>query len=159
MLDHRHHPGPRLCGQEGQRAGASWIAFAVVGLLEAYFESLVDYDFTASLEDDLDQIANGQENRTRWLTEFYFGDSAANAEHDAEIAGSEIAKHGGLKKLVGVNLEEIDAREVNSIRLFDDEQGRPVYVRVGRFGPYLERNVAASADANRTCSGPTCPPT
>ncbi|QTI70191.1 type I DNA topoisomerase [Gordonia polyisoprenivorans] len=133
--------------KKGNALVPSWIAFAVVGLLEAYFESLVDYDFTASLEDDLDQIANGQENRTRWLTEFYFGDSAANAEHDAEIAGSDIARHGGLKKLVGVNLEEIDAREVNSIRLFDDEQGRPVYVRVGRFGPYLERNVAASADA------------
>ncbi|RPA57508.1 type I DNA topoisomerase [Gordonia oryzae] len=161
--------------KKGNALVPSWIAFAVVGLLEAYFESLVDYDFTASLEDDLDQIANGQENRTRWLTEFYFGDSAANAAGSGasgpnvagagsgasgpnvagagsgasgpNVAGSEIAKHGGLKKLVGVNLEEIDAREVNSIRLFDDEQGRPVCVRVGRFGPYLERNVAASADA------------
>ncbi|MFW0786590.1 type I DNA topoisomerase [Gordonia sp. CPCC 206044] len=129
--------------KKGNALVPSWIAFAVVGLLEAYFQSLVDYDFTASLEDDLDQIASGQENRTRWLTEFYFGDLAENAEHDAEIAGSEIAKHGGLKKLVGVNLEEIDAREVNSIRLFDDEDGRPVFVRVGRYGPYLERNVAA----------------
>ena len=143
--------------KKGSALVPSWIAFAVVGLLEAYFHSLVDYDFTASLEDDLDQIATGQENRTRWLTEFYFGDAAVNGEHDAagseasgtnqaKIAGSDIAKHGGLKKLVGVNLEEIDAREVNSIRLFDDEEGRPVYVRVGRFGPYLERNVAA-ADA------------
>uniref|UniRef100_UPI003D94E4D8 type I DNA topoisomerase n=1 Tax=Gordonia sp. B7-2 TaxID=3420932 RepID=UPI003D94E4D8 len=129
--------------KKGNALVPSWIAFAVVGLLEAYFQSLVDYDFTASLEDDLDEIASGRENRTRWLTEFYFGDAAPNAEHDAEIAGSEVAKHGGLKKLVGVNLEEIDAREVNSIRLFDDEQGRTVYVRVGRFGPYLERNVAA----------------
>ncbi|MGW0036776.1 type I DNA topoisomerase [Gordonia sp. NPDC003376] len=133
--------------KKGNALVPSWIAFAVVGLLEAYFQSLVDYDFTASLEDDLDQIANGRENRTRWLTEFYFGDAAPDAQHDAEIAGSEIAKHGGLKKLVGVNLEEIDAREVNSIRLFDDEQGRPVYVRVGRFGPYLERNVAQGPDA------------
>ncbi|WLP92521.1 type I DNA topoisomerase [Gordonia sp. NB41Y] len=133
--------------KKGNALVPSWIAFAVVGLLEAYFQSLVDYDFTASLEDDLDQIANGEENRTRWLTEFYFGDAAPDAQHDAEIAGSEIAKHGGLKKLVGVNLEEIDAREVNSIRLFDDEQGRPVYVRVGRFGPYLERNVAEGPDA------------
>jgi DNA topoisomerase-1 len=133
--------------KKGNALVPSWVAFAVVGLLEAYFESLVDYDFTASLEDDLDQIASGQENRTRWLTEFYFGDDAAGGQHDSEIANSEIAKHGGLKKLVGVNLEEIDAREVNSIRLFDDEQGRPVYVRVGRFGPYLERNVAASPDA------------
>ncbi|MGC5246673.1 type I DNA topoisomerase [Gordonia sp. DT219] len=158
--------------KKGNALVPSWVAFAVVGLLEAYFESLVDYDFTASLEDDLDQIANGQENRTRWLTEFYFGDAANGAEHDAEIAGagseasgpnvagagseasgpnvagSDIAKHGGLKKLVGVNLEEIDARAVNSIRLFDDEQGRPVYVRVGRFGPYLERDLAAGSAAS-----------
>lgn len=134
--------------KKGNALVPSWIAFAVVGLLEAYFQSLVDYDFTASLEDDLDQIASGQENRTRWLTEFYFGDAAPNAEHGAEIAGSDIAKHGGLKKLVGVNLEEIDAREVNSIRLFDDEQGRPVVVRVGRYGPYLERNLAAGSAAS-----------
>ena len=135
--------------KKGNALVPSWIAFAVVGLLEAYFQSLVDYDFTASLEDDLDQIASGNENRTRWLTEFYFGDKAAAASDEAhvgsepEIAGSDIAKHGGLKKLVGVNLEEIDAREVNSIKLFDDEEGRPVFVRVGRYGPYLERNVAA----------------
>lgn len=133
--------------KKGNALVPSWIAFAVVGLLESYFQSLVDYDFTASLEDDLDQIANGQENRTRWLTEFYFGDDATGAEHDSEISNSDIAKHGGLKKLVGVNLEEIDARQVNSIRLFDDEQGRPVYVRVGRFGPYLERDVATGPEA------------
>ena len=52
-----------------------------------------------------------------------------------------MARSGGLKKLVGVNLEGIDAREVNSIKLFDDAQGRPVYVRVGKNGPYLERMV------------------
>ena len=119
--------------KKGSALVPSWVAFAVVGLLEGYFHSLVDYDFTASLEDDLDQIASGNENRTDWLTEFYFG---------RDTAKSDIAKYGGLKKLVGVNLEEIDAREVNSIKLFDDDQGRPVFVRVGRFGPYLERNVA-----------------
>ncbi|MCX2965701.1 type I DNA topoisomerase [Gordonia aquimaris] len=124
--------------KKGNALVPSWIAFAVVGLLEAYFESLVDYDFTATLEDDLDQIAAGQANRTSWLTDFYFGDTEA----ESETVKSEVAKYGGLKKLVGVNLEEIDAREVNSIRLFDDEEGRPVFVRVGRYGPYLERNVA-----------------
>ncbi|MCF3937199.1 type I DNA topoisomerase [Gordonia sp. Z-3] len=124
--------------KKGNALVPSWIAFAVVGLLEAYFESLVDYDFTATLEDDLDQIAAGQANRTSWLTDFYFGD----AEAESETAKSEVAKYGGLKKLVGVNLEEIDAREVNSIRLFDDDEGRPIFVRVGRYGPYLERNVA-----------------
>ena len=72
--------------------------------------------------------------RTDWLTSFYFG-----GEHGAE--GS-VARSGGLKKLVGGNLEEIDAREVNSIPLFDDDQGRAIVVRVGRYGPYLERMVA-----------------
>nr|WP_026303763.1 type I DNA topoisomerase [Jongsikchunia kroppenstedtii] len=124
--------------KKGTALVPSWVAFAVVGLLEAYFKRLVDYDFTASLEDDLDQIADGHQDRTDWLRQFYFG--------DPQSAEETIAAAGGLKKLVGVNLEEIDAREINSIKLVDDEQGRPIYVRVGRFGPYLERNVAA-ADA------------
>lgn len=133
--------------KKGNALVPSWIAFAVVGLLEAYFQSLVDYDFTATLEDDLDQIATGNENRTKWLTEFYFGDDHPGADGENRSAHSAIAQYGGLKKLVGVNLEEIDARQVNSIRLFNDEEGRPIYVRVGRFGPYLERNVATSPDA------------
>jgi len=124
--------------KKGTALVPSWVAFAVVGLLEAYFKRLVDYDFTASLEDDLDQIADGHQDRTDWLRQFYFG--------DPESSDETIAAAGGLKKLVGVNLEEIDAREINSIKLVDDEQGRPIYVRVGRFGPYLERNIAA-ADA------------
>ncbi|MCZ4535173.1 type I DNA topoisomerase [Gordonia terrae] len=129
--------------KKGNALVPSWIAFAVVGLLEAYFQSLVDYDFTATLEDDLDQIATGNENRTKWLSEFYFGDDHSGADGETRSAHSAIAQYGGLKKLVGVNLEEIDARQVNSIRLFNDEEGRPIYVRVGRYGPYLERNVAA----------------
>jgi DNA topoisomerase-1 len=86
------------------------------------------------MEDELDEIAAGHEQRTNWLNNFYFGG-------DHGVADS-IARSGGLKKLVGVNLEGIDAREVNSIRLFDDEEGRPIYVRVGKNGPYLERMVA-----------------
>ncbi|GAA2056895.1 type I DNA topoisomerase [Williamsia deligens] len=128
--------------KKGSALVPSWVAFAVVGLLEAYFRRLVDYDFTASLEDDLDQIASGAENRTAWLSRFYFGGETSGSHADAEIAHD-----GGLKKLVGLNLEEIDAREINSIKLFDDAEGRPVVVRVGRFGPYLERDVApAGAD-------------
>ncbi|GAB09465.1 DNA topoisomerase I [Gordonia araii NBRC 100433] len=129
--------------KKGSALVPSWVAFAVVGLLEGYFESLVDYDFTASLEDDLDQIAAGEANRTKWLTDFYFGD-------DVESIGDakrDVAHAGGLKKLVGVNLEEIDARTVNSIHLFDDSEGRPIYVRVGRFGPYLERTVSEAGAA------------
>ncbi|WP_440712856.1 type I DNA topoisomerase [Gordonia sp. FQ] len=127
--------------KKGNALVPSWVAFAVVGLLESYFNSLVDYDFTAALEDDLDQIANGSADRTRWLSEFYFGAEDQGAADD-DGSAHEIANLGGLKKLVGVNLEGIDAREVNSIKLLDDEQGRPIFVRVGRYGPYLERNVA-----------------
>ncbi|MGV0655895.1 type I DNA topoisomerase [Mycolicibacterium thermoresistibile] len=119
--------------KRGSALVPSWVAFAVTGLLEQHFSRLVDYDFTAAMEDELDEIAAGNEQRTNWLHNFYFG-----GEHGVE--GS-IARAGGLKKLVGVNLEEIDAREVNSIKLFDDDQGRPIYVRVGKNGPYLERMV------------------
>src|SRR5262245_47072734 len=86
------------------------------------------------MEDELDEIASGNERRTNWLNNFYFG-----GEHGVD--GS-IARAGGLKKLVGGNLEGIDAREVNSIKLFDDTEGRAINVRVGRNGPYLERMVA-----------------
>lgn len=119
----------------------SWVAFAVVGLLENNFDSLVDYDFTSSMEDELDEIAAGDQDGTQWLTSFYFGD--ANAPDDLADA---IARRGGLKTLVGENLEHIDARQVNSLHLFDDENGRPVVVRVGRYGPYIERQVGVGAD-------------
>ena len=122
--------------KKGSALVPSWVAFAVTGLLEQHFGRLVDYDFTAAMEDELDEIANGQEQRTVWLTNFYFG-----GEHGVPES---IARAGGLKKLVGVNLEGIDAREVNSIKLFDDDQGRPIYVRVGKNGPYLERMIVGS---------------
>ena len=119
--------------KKGSALVPSWVAFAVTGLLEQHFGRLVDYDFTAAMEDELDAIASGQEQRTNWLNNFYFGG-------DHGVADS-VARAGGLKKLVGVNLEGIDAREVNSIKLFDDSEGRTVYVRVGKNGPYLERTV------------------
>ncbi|MEZ0362889.1 type I DNA topoisomerase [Mycobacterium sp. pUA109] len=120
--------------KKGSALVPSWVAFAVTGLLEQHFGRLVDYGFTAAMEDELDEIAAGHEHRTNWLNNFYFG-----GDHGVEDS---IARSGGLKKLVGVNLEGIDAREVNSIKLFDDAEGRPVYVRVGKNGPYLERMVA-----------------
>ncbi|MCW2588233.1 MAG: topoisomerase bacterial [Mycobacterium sp.] len=119
--------------KKGSALVPSWVAFAVTGLLEQHFGRLVDYDFTAAMEDELDEIASGNEQRTNWLNNFYFG-----GEHGVD--GS-IARAGGLKKLVGGNLEEIDARLVNSIKLFDDSEGRAVNVRVGRNGPYLERMI------------------
>ncbi|HVN13926.1 MAG TPA: type I DNA topoisomerase, partial [Kineosporiaceae bacterium] len=92
----------------------TWLAFAVTRLLEEHFERLVDYDFTAEMEEDLDRIAAGQENRAHWLSRFYF---------DAD---------GGLKPLVD-DLGEIDARDINTI-----EVGDGIVLRVGRYGPYLE---------------------
>ena len=112
--------------KKGSALVPSWVAFAVVGLLEHHFGRLVDYHFTAAMEDELDAIASGNQQRTDWLSAFYFGAS--------EGREGSVARSGGLKKLVGVNLEEIDAREINSIPMFDD-----VLVRVGRYGPYLER--------------------
>ncbi|MDN6324958.1 MAG: type I DNA topoisomerase [Corynebacterium sp.] len=112
----------------------SWVAFAVVGLMEQNFGSLVDYEFTSSMEDELDRIARGEENRSHWLRGFYFGDDKAS-----DATAETIARLGGLKTMVGDNLEQIDARKVNSLHLFDDSEGVPIIVRVGRYGPYLER--------------------
>ena len=119
--------------KRGSALVPSWVAFAVIGLLEQHFGCLVNYDFTAAMEDELDSIASGAQRRTDWLASFYFGSEQGGA--------MSVARFGGLKKLVGLNLEEIDAREVNSIPLFTDDAGREVVVRVGRYGPYLERTV------------------
>jgi DNA topoisomerase I len=94
----------------------AFLAFSVVGLLEKHFGRLVDYDFTASMEDDLDRIASGDEQRVQWLGRFYFGDGSA-----------------GLHDLVS-DLGAIDAREINSLEIGDG-----IVLRVGRYGPYLER--------------------
>ncbi|WP_018297915.1 type I DNA topoisomerase [Corynebacterium lubricantis] len=114
----------------------SWVAFSVVGLLEDNFDTLVDYDFTSSMEDELDEIASGRSDRTEWLNGFYFGDADAN-----DSMAESIARRGGLKSMIEGNLESIDARQVNSLKLFDDSEGRAVNVRVGRYGPYIERQV------------------
>lgn len=116
--------------KKGNSLVPSFVAFAVVNLLEQHFAQLVDYDFTASLEEELDEIAGGTLQRVDWLTEFYFGGSGR---------GSGIAESGGLKQIVGQRLEEIDARGVNSIPLqATSPDGKPVVVRVGRYGPYLQ---------------------
>ena len=114
----------------------SWVAFSVVGLLENNFDALVDYDFTSSMEDELDEIAHGNQDRTKWLSGFYFGDADAR-----ESMAQALARRGGLKHMIEDNLESIDARAANSLKLFDDAEGRPVVVRVGRYGPYIERVI------------------
>ena len=122
----------------GQALVPTWLAFAVTRLLEENFAELVDYDFTASMERDLDRIAAGEEDRVAWLRRFYNGQGGAGTEQAAQAASNELEaaaaalRAQGLKGLVD-NLGEIDARAVNSIEI-----GEGITLRVGRYGPYLE---------------------
>nr|WP_018352275.1 type I DNA topoisomerase [Longispora albida] len=120
--------------KKGQALIPSFTAFAVIQLLEQYYPRLVDYNFTASMEDELDQIAGGEAASVDFLRGFYFG-----GEDGPE--GS-VARSGGLKKMVTERLADIDARAVNSIPLDGD-----VVVRVGRYGPYLQRGEDTEARA------------
>ncbi len=115
--------------KKGTALVPTFVAFSVVNLLERHFGQLVDFDFTARMEDDLDRIAAGEEARNQWLERFYFGNDG----------------DPGLHHLVTENLDEIDARAVNSIAI----PGTDVVVRVGRYGPYLEhgeRRASIPAD-------------
>jgi DNA topoisomerase-1 len=129
--------------KKGTALVPSFTAFAVVGLLERYFANLVDYGFTASMEDDLDAIASGNEESLPWLTRFYFGtaDAATNGSGNGKGAtsthGSEAGRLG-LKREVDTYLGEIDAREINSIPIGTGSDGVEIVARVGRYGPYLQ---------------------
>jgi DNA topoisomerase-1 len=101
----------------------TWVAFSVVRLLEGHFGDLVDYQFTADLESDLDHVASGERRGADWLADFYYGDKSAG--------------HPGLKPTVD-DLGDIDAREINTVRIDDG-----VALRVGRYGPYLEVTAPA----------------
>jgi DNA topoisomerase I len=102
----------------------TWIAFSIVGLLEKHFDWLIDYDFTADMELDLDRIASGELDKVDWLSRFYLG--TGSEEH---------GRQEGLKHLVEA-LGSIDAKAVNT---FDVGEG--IDLRVGKFGPYVERTV------------------
>ncbi|CAL9464648.1 DNA topoisomerase 1 [Streptomyces sp. enrichment culture] len=118
--------------KKGTALVPSFLSFAVVNLLEKHFGRLVDYDFTARMEDDLDRIARGEAQAVPWLKRFYFGEGASNG--DAADAGNGDGDHlGGLKDLV-TDLGAIDAREVSSFPV-----GNGIVLRVGRYGPYIER--------------------
>jgi DNA topoisomerase-1 len=128
--------------KRGQALIPSFLAFAVIGLLEGHYPRLVDYNFTAAMENELDEIAGGDHAAVEFLTAFYFGN---------DVAGSDsVAKAGGLKKMVTENLSDIDARSVNSIPLFIDDAGREVVVRVGKYGPYLQRDMPGAALTHAT---------
>jgi DNA topoisomerase I len=111
--------------KKGTALVPTFLAFAVTRLLEEHFERLVDYDFTARMEDDLDRIASGDEQRVEWLERFYFGNGG----------------EPGLHALVTDHLDAIDARAVNSIPI----HGSDIVIRVGRYGPYLERGDARAS--------------
>ena len=110
--------------KKGQALVPTWTAFAVVNLMEQHFDELVDYDFTARVETDLDAIAAGERQKDQWLQSFYFGD-------DADCPG--------LKKLVEENLDEIDAAAINTFPIGTDPDGEEVVVKPGKYGPYVKR--------------------
>src|SRR5690606_37296881 len=99
--------------KRGQALVPTWLSFSVVRLLEQHFADLIDYDFTAALEDDLDAIARGEQNRVEWLKSFYYGSDS----------------HGGLRQVVD-HLREIDARALSCTRIPDT-----VTLRLGTYGP------------------------
>ncbi len=111
--------------KKGQALVPTWTAFAVVGLMEKHFGELVDYAFTARVEEDLDSIARKERQKQDWLQHFYFGDE------DEALPG--------LKRLVEENLDHIDAAEVNTFPIGDDPEGNEIVVKPGRYGPYVKR--------------------
>jgi DNA topoisomerase I len=112
--------------KKGQALIPTWTAFAVVGLMEKHFGNLVDYEFTARIEEDLDSIARNERQKQDWLQHFYFG----------EQDGSGLP---GLKRLVAENLDEIDAAEINTFPIGNDPDGTLIVVKPGKYGPYVKR--------------------
>jgi DNA topoisomerase-1 len=113
--------------KKGQALVPTWTAFSVVNLLEQHFHELVDYEFTARIEADLDAIASGTGNKDDWLRRFYFGDDA----DDADLPG--------LRRLVEENLDSIDAAAINTFEIGHDSQGRLIVAKPGKYGPYVKR--------------------
>ena len=139
--------------ERGRALIPSWLAFAVIKLLETNFPTYVDYAFTADMENGLDRIAHGEEAGKDWLYQFYFGDNG-EATGDSSAVASDFAMHEGLQKQVD-QLGEIDAREINTIDI-----GGGLHVRVGRYGPYLEdtKNLDEEGNARRASIPSTLAP-
>ena len=103
--------------KRGRALVPTFLAFSVTGLLEQHFTKLIDYEFTASMEEDLDRIANGEEERVAWLTQFFYG-----SENNPGLAD------------LSADLGAIDAQAINTMKMGDD-----IEIRVGRFGAYLQQ--------------------
>ncbi|MGH3094974.1 MAG: type I DNA topoisomerase [Streptosporangiales bacterium] len=125
--------------KKGTALVPTWLAFAVVRLLEEHFGHLVDYEFTARMEGVLDDIARGDAGMVEWLTKFYFGEgngsNGGGGSAGGGVDGDSDGAGEGLKELVS-DLGEIDAREISSFPLPDSD----IVVRVGRYGAYLDRD-------------------
>ncbi|MDR2116016.1 MAG: type I DNA topoisomerase [Planctomycetaceae bacterium] len=113
----------------------TWVAFAVCQLMEKHLPDLINYDFTAQMEDQLDAISRGELGHLRYLKDFYFGTDFGTESKDNN------PRMSGLKPLLNHKTEEINAREVNTISLthMDTNNTEPIVVRIGKFGPYLQQ--------------------
>ncbi len=114
--------------KKGTALVPTWTAFAVSQLLELHLPALVDYKFTAQMEDDLDAISRGEAKQLDYLREFYFGDGTA-----------------GLKPHLASKVDQIQARDVSRVPIARPENAEPVYVRIGRYGPFLEQGERRAA--------------
>ena len=109
--------------RKGTALVPAWTAFAVTNLLERHFGHLVDYSFTATMEEALDVIARGEGEAEKWLHSFYYGNGTP-----------------GLHELVDdEHLALINPRGVSTIPIGIDDTGHEIIVRVGRYGPYVQR--------------------
>ncbi len=130
--------------KKGSALVPTFLAFAVTRLLEEHLGDLVDLDFTARMESDLDEIAGGALEAEPWLRSFYYGRKKDQAGDGRR----------GLQSMVGEGVGDIDARAICSLRLGKDKDGREVVVRVGRYGTYLQ----AGDDGQRVSIDDNVPP-
>lgn len=133
--------------KKGSALVPTFTAFAVVYLLENYFQDLIDPAFTARMEERLDAISRGEDQAKPYLRAFYLGDGVDNGNGPGEGEG----EPGGLKPLVEHTIETIDPRRVCTIPIGADEQGRDVIVRVGRYGPFLQREETTAPLPDPCC--------
>ncbi len=120
--------------KKGQALVPTFLAMALTSLMENYFKDMVDYDYTARLEDELDAISRGEAQSLEYLNKFYRGNG-----------------HPGLKNLVSQGEATIDPRVVCGIAIGKDENGTDVEVRIGKFGPFLSNGTDRAGVPDDLC--------